>query len=170
MIPVVNISRIFSLPGHPMQRVFLFLTLLFFLMSCSLIYIAPVEENFQAISELEKRIAEEKDPSLLAKYHLQLARLYSNYKSPQRDYRKALEEFDLYLSMVPEGTPTDEIQNWLSILRELDRSERATLEAQSAMEDQANMNQQLRENIENLLERNTSLEEVNASLKKPLKG
>ena len=168
MIPGVNFPRIFLFPKFPLQRVFLFLTLTFFLVSCNPIYIARPEDDFQAIPDLEKRIPEEKDPSLRAKYHLQLAWLYSNYKNPNRDYRKALEEFELYLSMAPEGAQTDEIQNWLSILGALDKSERENLETRLALEDQAQKNQQLRGNMETLLERNASLEEVNADLKKAI--
>jgi len=176
---VDNFSKIFLSSNHSMQRVFLFLTLLFFLMSCTRIYISRPEEDFQAIAELEKQIAEEKDDSLRAKYHLQLAWLYSNYKNPKRDYRKALEEFELYLSLAPDENPANEIQNWLSLLRALERSEREqlksrerlesiareNLETRSALEDQAKKNKQLQEDNDKLVEKKASLEEVNASLK-----
>lgn len=175
-----NFFKRFSFPDPPRWRVFLSLSLIFFLMSCVPIYISRSEEGFsQATADLEKLIPEEKDASVRAKYHLQLAWLYSNYKNPKRDYQKALEEFEVYLSIVPDGAPTDEIQNWLSMLRALERSERErwksrerleiltrqNLESRSALEDQAQKNQQLREKIEKLLERTASLEEVNASLK-----
>jgi hypothetical protein len=180
MIEMDNFFKIFPFFNHPMQRMFLFLTLIFFLMSCSPIYISRTAEDFsQAIADLEKLIPEEKDASVRAKYHLQLAWLYANYKNPKMDYRKALEEFEVYLSMEPDGAQKDEIQNWLSILRALARSEkeqlksrerleiltRENLETQFALEDQVKKNQQLRENIERMLNRNASLEEVNASLK-----
>jgi hypothetical protein len=170
MTAVNNLSKIFPFPAHPMQRVLFFLTLIFSLMSCSPIYLARTEEDFQSIPDLEKLTSEEKDASLGAKYHLQLGWLYSNYKNPQKDYQRALKEFDAYLSAVPEGIQTDEIQNWLSVLRALERSERRNLETRSTLEDQAKKNQQLRGNIEKLLERNASLEEANAGLNKALEG
>jgi len=162
------LPKTFPVPNHPLGRVVLFLTLAFFLMSCNPIYIARPEEDFQAIPDLEKRIPEERDASLRAKYHLQLAWLYSNYKNPKKDYRKALEEFELYLSMVPDGAQTDEIQNWLSVLGALDKSERENLEIRLSLENQAQKNQRLRENMENVVEKNESLEEVNAGLKKTI--
>ena len=165
MIPMDDFSKIFLFSSHPMQRVFLFLTLIFFLTSCSPIYISRVEEDFQAIPDLEKLTREEKDVSLQAKYHLQLAWLYSHYKNPEIDYRKALEEFELYLSLVPDRAQADEIQNWLSILRALEKLERRNLETGSALEDQAKNKQQMRENVEKLSEKNVSLEEANASLR-----
>jgi hypothetical protein len=168
MITGVHFPRIFPFPKFPLRRVFLFLTLTFFLVSCNPIYIARIEEDFQAIPDLEKRVAEEKDAPVRAKYHLQLAWLYSNHENPKIDYRKALEQFELYLSLVPEKAQTDEIQNWLSVLRALDRLERENDETRLALEDQNKKNQILQENMENLRERNASLEEVNTDLKKAI--
>jgi hypothetical protein len=179
MIQMDNFSKISPFSNPPMQRLLLFLALIFFLMSCTPIYISRTEQDFQALADLEKRILEEKDNSLRAQYHLQLAWLYSHYKNPKKDYRKSLEEFELYLSLVPDKKPADEIQNWLSLLRALERSEREqlksrerlesitreNLETRSALENQAKKNKQLRENNDKLLERKASLEEVNASLK-----
>lgn len=165
MTAVNHLSKILPLSTHPRQRVFLFLAFIFFLMSCAPIYIARTDEDFQTIADLERQISEEKDASLRAKGHLQLGWLYSNYKNPKVDYRKALEEFELYLSLAPEAAQTDEIQNWLSILRALEKSERKNLETRSVLEDQAKNNQQMRENIEKLSGKNAGLEEANASLR-----
>jgi len=162
MIEMDNFSKISPFSNHPMQRLLLFLTLVFFLVSCSPIYISRTEEDFSAIADLEKRIHSEKDVSVQAKYHLQLAWLYSNYKNPKMDYRKALDEFEVYLSMVPEGAQTDEIQNWLSVLRALERSQK---EQRLTLEDQAKKDQQLQENIKKLVERNASLEKAIKRLK-----
>jgi len=166
MIEMSHFPKNFLFCHHPLPRMFLFLPLIFFLMSCSPAYISRTEQNFsQATADLEKLIPEEKDTSLQAKYHLQLAWLYANHKNPKMDYRKALEEFEAYLTMAPERAQTDEIYNWLSILRALATSEKERLKSQERLEDQVKKNQQLRENIKKLLERNASLEENNASLK-----
>lgn len=95
------------------------------------------------------------------------------------DYRKALEEFEICISLAPEEAQADEIQSWLSILRAFERSEkerlktrerlevltRENLETRSALEDQIKKNLLLLESFTKLLERNTGLEGVNAGLK-----
>ena len=143
MIKMDNFSTISPFSNPPMQRLLLFLTLVFFLMSCSPIYISRMEEDFSAVPDLEKRIAKEKDASMQAKYRLQLAWLYSNYKNPKKDYRKALEEFELYLSMVPGGAQTDEIQNWVSVLRALERSQERNADLEEAIERLKTLNLQM---------------------------
>jgi len=168
MINRANLSRTSPFPEHPLPRMSLFLAIILLLVSCNPIYIARLEDDFQSIPDLEKRISEEKDPAVRANYHLQLAWLYSNHKNPDLDYRKALAQFELYRSLVPDKAKTDEIQDWLFVLRALDRSEKENLETHLALEDRAQENQQLRENVESLSEKNASLEEGNASLKKAI--
>jgi cell division protein FtsB len=171
-----NLFKISPFFNHPLRRMFLSLSLILFLMGCTPIYTSRTGEDLsRSIADLEKRIAQEKDSSVRAKYHLQLAWLYSNYKNPKMDYRKALEEFEVYLSMAPDGAQTDEIQNWLSVLRALELSKeksemltRENFETRLTLEDQVKKNQQLQENIEKLLNRNASLKENNASLKEAI--
>ena len=59
-----------------------------------------------------------KMPSAAAMRHLELARLYCSYKKP--DYRKALKEFELYLSLSPSGAAAGETEDWIAVLRKLD--------------------------------------------------
>ncbi|MDA8085900.1 MAG: hypothetical protein M0Z75_04295 [Nitrospiraceae bacterium] len=66
----------------------------------------------------------EKIPSAAARRHLDLARFYCSYKRP--DYRKALKEFELYLSSSPAGAGTDEIKDWIAVLRRLNESRQRT--------------------------------------------
>ena len=160
-----NFSKIFLASKYPMQRVFLFLTLIFFLMSCAPIHISRTEEDSQAIADLEKQIPEEKDESLRARYHLQLAWLYSYYKNPKKDYRKSLEEFELYLSLVPNEKRSDEIQNWLSLLQALERSERERLKSSEGLESIARENLKTRSALGDHAKKNKQLQEENASLK-----
>jgi hypothetical protein len=94
--------------------------------------------------EKEKLISEEQDASLRAKYHLQLGWLYSNYKNPQKDYQRALKEFDAYLAAVPEGIQTDEIQNWVSLLRAREKLAQEPLKCQGRIETLTRENREAR--------------------------
>ena len=165
---------------HHLRRLFLFLVPVFFLTSCSLIYTPKSKEDFsQEAARLGKMIQEEKDPSARGTFHLQLAWLYSNHKNPQKDYLRALREFETYSSLVPDGAKSDEIQNWLFILRFLDGSEKelrqmreriASLSKENAerkmeLEQQMKKIQKMQGNIEKLQESNASLKKTIESLK-----
>jgi tetratricopeptide (TPR) repeat protein len=166
--------------SHRLTKLLIFLVLVFFLTSCSLIYIPKGKEDFsQETARLEKRIQEEKDSSIRSSFHLQLARLYADYKNPKKDYKKALKEFETYLSLAPEWGRKDEIQNWVSILRALDRAEnqqikmrekidlltKESTERELELEQQMKNIQKLQMNIERLQESNASLKKTIESLK-----
>ncbi len=72
-------------------------------------------------SRLERLTREEHDRSVRAKSHLQLAFLYVNPRNPQLNYSRALQEMESYLSMSPVEVQRDDFQNWLAVLKELDR-------------------------------------------------
>jgi hypothetical protein len=145
--------------------------------SCSLKYTTPRtgEEFLQEISRLEKLRVEDPDPSVRAKSHLQLARLYTYYKNPHRDYLKGRDEFAAYLTLVPAGGKDDEIQNWVSVLEELKKSEKeaAGLKEQMGsltgeMNRQLKKSQKLQSRLESLEKTNRSLSEANRSLKETI--
>jgi exonuclease VII small subunit len=145
--------------------------------SCSLKYTSPRtgEEFLQEISRLEKLSVENPDPSVRAKSHLQLARLYTYYKNPHRDYLRGREEFAAYLTLVPAGRKDDEIQSWVSVLEELKKSEKETagLKGQMGsltgeMNRQLKKNQELQSRLESLENTNRSLSEANRSLKETI--
>ena len=180
MIAEGNFPRNFIFSVHTIQKLFLFPIFIFILTNCGSKYIShPTEDFSQAITRVEELIPEEQDVSQRAKYHLQLTWLYSNFKNPKMDYRKALQALEVFISLAPEEAQADEIQNWLSILRALERSEkerwkarerlevlsRENLATRSALEDQIKKNLLLLESFTKLLEKNTDLEGVNASLK-----
>lgn len=145
--------------------------------SCSLKYTTPRtgEEFLQEISRLEKLSVEDPDPSVRAKSHLQLARLYTYYKNPHRDYLKARKEFAAYLTLVPPGRKDDEVQNWVSVLEELKKSEKeaAGLKGEmgsltAEMNRQLKKNQELQSRLEILEKTNRNLSEANRSLKETI--
>jgi hypothetical protein len=72
-------------------------------------------------SRLEKLAREDPAKSVRAKSCLQLAFLYVNYRNPQLNYSRALQAMEGYLSMSPTKAQKDDIQNWLAVLKEVDR-------------------------------------------------
>jgi DNA repair exonuclease SbcCD ATPase subunit len=151
-------------PLHPLIRYCLFLGLAFTISGCTLKYTPPTPEDYaQDTARLEKRIQEQGDASVRAKSHLQLAWLYSSYKNPKMDYGKALKEFETYLSLVPDEAGDDEIQNWLSILRQLERSENESTKMRERIKILSRENQEnlkLQANIEVLVKENAEKREA----------
>jgi hypothetical protein len=109
------------------------------------------------IAALEKITINHPDPSVQTKARLQLVMLHSSYKNPKRDYQRALDELEAYILLDPEGGRKDEIQNWLAVLRVLQRLEeennkikwvinRLTVENQNLAEE----NKAMKETIEQL--------------------
>ncbi len=79
------------------------------------------KEFLRESSRLEKLAREDPDPSVRAKSHLKLAFLYVNSRNPQLNYTRALQEMESYLSMSPAEAQKDDFQNWLAVLKALDR-------------------------------------------------
>jgi hypothetical protein len=155
--------------------------------SCSLKYTPQTGEEFsREIVRLEKVALENQDPTDRAEAHLQLARLYIDYRNPNRDYRKAGEEFEAYLSLAPEEQKEGEIQNWVLVLRKLEKSDKEVaalrakvliltqeksgkekvlgLEERKYQELQGRL-EKLQGRVESLEKANRSLNEANQSLK-----
>ncbi len=163
---------------HRLWKLFLFLVPVILLTGCGLKYISQSGEDLSRETlHLEKMIENYGEASVHANTHLQLAWLYVNDKNPKMNYKKALREFEIYRSMAPEGAKADKIQNWLSILRALDRSEKELQQKQERislltgenaerkmeLEQQMKKTQKLQANIE-------KLQESNARLKKTIEG
>ena len=55
------------------------------------------------------------------KAHYQLANLYSSYKNSEKDYKKALEHLNIYISLDSKAIKQNDLRNCLSLLREVDR-------------------------------------------------
>jgi tetratricopeptide (TPR) repeat protein len=173
---------------HRRKNFTLFLvTLSILLSSCTLKYTPRTGEEFsREIVRLEKVARENQDRAVRAEAHLQLARLYIDYQNPHRDYRKAGEEFETYLSLAPEEEKEDEIQNWVLVLRKLEKSDKEVaalrakvltltqeksgkekilgLEERKYQELQGRL-EKLQGRIESLERANRSLNEANQSLK-----
>ena len=132
---------------HRLQWVWIFL-LLFFVASCSLQTVKRPEgekEFFQETSRLEKRAREHPETSVRAQSHLALAFLYVNYRNPQINYTRALQEMESYFSLTPAKEKTDDVQNWLVVLKEVGK-------LQTGMERMQKTNKSLRDEVAGLKE------------------
>ena len=151
---------------HRLQWVWIFL-LSFFVASCSLQTVKRPEgekEFVQETSRLEKRASEHPETSTRAQSHLQLAFLYVNYRNPNLNYTRALQEMESYFSLTPTKQKTDDVQNWLAVLKEVGR-------LQTDMERMQKANKSLRDEevgkLQSDLER---MQKVNKSLRDEVAG
>ena len=153
---------------HRLQWGCIFL-LLFFMVSCSLQGLKKPEgekEFFQETSRLEKLAREHPKTSVRAQSHLLLAFLYVNYRNPQLNYNRALQEMESYLSLAPAEAQTDDFQNWLAVLKEVGKLQTSLEKAQKAnknLRDEVaglrEMNNKMRETIERLTSLDRQMEE-----------
>jgi len=120
---------------HPGEVFLLVLVFIFLFWGCSLKHRPQTGEEFSRETvRLETLIQEAEDPSDRAKLHRQLAELSTHHQNPGRNYGKALREFETYLSLAPVEARTDEAQNWLGVLRELDRAGKEAVQCTGKME------------------------------------
>ena len=71
------------------------------------------------ISELEKRTGDKTNLAVHSKSYLQLALLQLDHKNPSRNYSKALEALVKYVEAEPRAADLDEVQNWITVLKEM---------------------------------------------------
>ena len=165
-------------------RLFSLVALLLFsftLSSCTVWYTPPktVEGFSQEIARWEKQSSGQEDAATRAKGHLRLAWLYLDHRNPKADYGRALREFEAYLRLAPEKAEDDQIQEWLSILRDWEalRKQNIMLQGQiltitkekserkGLLDEQAAMNKTLKEDNRKLRENNKQLQETIKKLK-----
>lgn len=78
-------------------------------------------EYSMEIMRLKDVIKNNPSQSEKIKAHYQLANLYSSYKNSEKDYKKALEHLNIYISLDSKAIKQNEVRNCLSLLREVDR-------------------------------------------------
>ena len=129
---------------HPGEVFLLVLVFIFLFLGCSLKHRPQTGEEFSRETvRLETLIQEAEDPSDRAKLHRQLAELSTHHQNPGRNYGKALREFETYLSLAPVEARTDEAQNWLGVLRELERAEKEAVQCTGKMENLVGENREV---------------------------
>ena len=115
---------------HPGKVFLLVLVFIFLVLGCSLKHSPRTGEEFsRETNRLETLIRESADPSARGKVHRQLAELLIHQQNPGRNYGKALREFEAYLLLTPVEDRTEEAQNWIEVLRELERAEKETAQS-----------------------------------------
>ena len=160
-----------------------FLLLIFFAVGCSQgqDFVKSTSESKlpQETGQLERISREHSDPSVRAQAHLQLAFFYLNYKNPRVNYSRALQEMEAYLSLSSNETPTDDFQNWLAALKEIDHLREDWTEMaeknqalqgridklQAALDKTQEANNKMREAIERLKALDRQMEEKRRSIK-----
>ncbi len=78
-------------------------------------------EYSMEIMKLEDVIKNNPSQSERKKAHYHLANLYSSYKNSEKDYKKALEHLNIYISLDSKAIKQKDLRNCLSLLREVDR-------------------------------------------------
>ncbi len=123
--------------------------MLFFIAGCSLTLadkkLEGDQEFWEETCRLEKVARDHPDASVRARSHLKLAYLYVNYRNPQLNYTRALQEMESYLSLAPEKKQIDEFSNWLAALKEIEK-------LQTGLEKAQKTNRSLREEAAGLKE------------------
>jgi hypothetical protein len=135
--------------------------LLFFTVSCSLQGLKKPEgekEFSQETKRLKKLAREDPEASVRAESHLLLALLYLNHRNPQLNYSRALQEMESYLSLMPAEAQTENLQNWLAVLKEVGKLRTSLETAQKA-------NKALRDEVAGLKETNNKMREAIEKLK-----
>jgi hypothetical protein len=129
--------------------------MLFFVVSCSLQGPKKPEgerEFSRETTRLGKLAREDPKASVRAQSHLVLAFLYVNHRNPQLNYGRALQEMESYLSLAPAEAKTDDIQNWLAVLKEVGK-------LQTSLEKVQKANKNLHEEVAGLKEMNNKMRE-----------
>ena len=78
-------------------------------------------EYSMEITRLEDVIKNNPSQSERIKAHYQIANLYASYKNSEKDYKKALEHLNIYISLDPKAIKQNDVMNCLSLLSEVDR-------------------------------------------------
>ena len=136
--------------------------LLFFIVSCSTHALKTPEgekEFSQETSRLERLGREAPETSVRAQSHLQLAFLFVNYRNPQLNYSRALQEMESYRSLAPAKAQTEDFQNWLAVLKEVAKLKTSLEKMQKANKSLSDEVAGLKETIERLKSLDRQIEE-----------
>jgi len=140
---------------HPIRWSYIFL-LLFFMVSCGWEEVKKPEgekEFSRESTRLGKLAREDPKASVRARSHLLLALLYVNYRNPQLNYGRALQEMESYASLSPAEAQTDDIQNWIAVLKEVGK-------LQTTLEKVQRANKSLNDEVAALKESNSKMKET----------
>ncbi|MBI2487729.1 MAG: hypothetical protein HYW01_12460 [Deltaproteobacteria bacterium] len=117
------------------------------------------------IARVEKILKYHPDPSMRVMAHLQLVLLYTNYKNPNPDYLRALEELKTYMALDPDGGKTEEVQNMLALLCEMEKTVKENEEMKRSIRLLTEQNQQIKKTIQELKDLDLQIEEKRRKIK-----
>ncbi len=122
-----------------------------------------------------KEISEQKEAARKAskasdrmQAHLKLARLYTSYKNPQRNYKKALKHLEIYASLKSDFSNDPELRNWLSALKQMERQRQAVDQSQQEISTLQKTTMRLKRKNAKLKKINSQLTESNKELTKTI--
>ena len=137
--------------------------------SSQTITMQPGEGKFsKELSEQEERARTAPEASERMQAHLKLARLYTSYKNPQRNYKKALKHLEIYASLQPDFANDENLRNWLTALKQMDRQRQKIDQSQQDISKLKKTNKRLQKNNAGLKKRNVQLIESNETLAKTI--
>ncbi|MGQ0793672.1 MAG: hypothetical protein ACT4NX_06220 [Deltaproteobacteria bacterium] len=90
--------------------------------------------------------------------HLELAMLHIHHKNPNPRYSRALEELESYIFLEADRGKSDQIQNWVSLLKELKRVREEGAAAKASLQQLSEENQRIRATLEELKKLDRQLE------------
>ena len=105
-------------------------------------------EYSREIARLKKVIKSHPKRSERVKAHLYLASLYASYKNPNKNYNKALEELNRYISLNPKAAKEYDVQNRLHLLREIEQLSEKNVKLEQAIEELKLLDQQIEQKRE----------------------
>ena len=120
------------------------------------------------ISEQEETARTAPKASDRMQAHLKLALLYTSYKNPQRNYKKALKHLEIYASLKSDFTNSAELRNWLSALKQLDRQRQEVDQSQRDISKLQKANMRLKRKNAKLKKINIQLTKSNMELTKTI--
>ena len=111
------------------------------------------------IARVEKILKYHPDPSIRAMAHLQLVLLNTNYRNPNPNYLRALEELKAYIALDPEGAKTEEVQNMLALLSEIEKIVKENEEMKESVRLLTIQNQRAKKTMQELKDLDVEIEE-----------
>jgi chromosome segregation ATPase len=126
------------------------------------------------ITELDRVIRQDSKSGEAKNAHLKLAQLYSDHNNQSRNYHKALQHLEAYMTL-QKSSVNGETLNWMATLKEIDRlsSEIARVQQQLDESNKTNLalkrtNHKLTQEEINLRDKNRKLEESNQKLQQTI--
>ena len=127
---------------------------------------AGIEADQYAVetARLEAMIREDPGSSRSWQAHYKLSKIYTSYNNPSRNYEKSLEHLEIYLPHHPASADDHDIQNWLSVLYEVQERSPEIVSQQKKIRQLTEKLKESRQEVAALKEENGNIEKHNVEL------